>query len=290
MNRRNLLKSIPALAAARLAAAPAPVPGKARLRPAVCAYSFRQALAAKTMTHEDLVRLTADSGGDGIDLTVYWFPDTSDRFLLPLKRLAYKLSVEIYSIAIRTEMTRRTPELQQKELAEVKKWVDVAERLGARHVRVFGGKVPEGATPEEASARVVEVLKRAADYAGSKGIILGIENHGGITEKAAIIVDIVKRVDSPWAGINLDSGNFTTDVYSQIEMCVPYAVNFQMKTEIREDGERKPCDWERVLAIAAKANYRGYLALEYEAQEPAETAVPRLMKRLGELCRKYSAS
>ncbi len=172
----------------------------------------------------------------------------------------------------------------------MKKWVDVAEKLGACHVRVFGGAVPKNATTEQAAGWVVEVLKRAADYAGSKGIILGLENHGGITEKAATILDIIERVDSPWAGINLDTGNFNTDAYSQIAMCVPHAVNFQVKTEIRENGERKPCDWDRVLKIAADAGYRGYLALEYEAKEPAATAVPRLTGQLKQLCRKYSIS
>jgi L-ribulose-5-phosphate 3-epimerase len=289
MNRRDLLKATPALTAMRAPASPAARSG-ARLRPALCAYSFRQALAKKSMSYQDLLRVAADAGADGIDMTVYWFPDTSGGFLLPLKRLAYKLSVEIYSIAVRTEMTQRTPELQQKEVAKVRKWVEVAERLGAGHIRVFGGKIPQEATEEQAAGWVVEVLKRAADFAGSKGIILGIENHGGITEKAATIVDIVKRVDSPWVGVNLDSGNFTTDVYSQIEKCVPYAVNFQMKTEIREGGERKHCDWDRVLTIAADSGYRGYLALEYEAAEPAETAVPLLMDRLGQMCRKYSIS
>ena len=29
---------------------------------------------------------------DGIDMTVYWFPNTSDEFLLPLRRLARRTS------------------------------------------------------------------------------------------------------------------------------------------------------------------------------------------------------
>lgn len=291
MNRRDLLRTIPALGAARLAAAPkAGAPARPLLRPAVCAYSYRQALGRKSMSYEDLLRLTADMGADGIDMTVYWFPDVSNSFLLPLKRLAYRLSVDIYSIAIRTEMTRSTPELRAAEVAEIRKWVDVAERLGAGHIRVFGGDVPEGVTVGQAADWVVEVLKRACEYAGSKGIILGLENHGGITEKAETILDILKRVDSPWAGVNLDTGNFTTDAYAQIEMCAPHAVNIQVKTEIRENGERKPSDWDRVLGIVAASGYRGYLALEYESREPAETAVPRLTGQLKELCRKYSAS
>ena len=40
-----------------------------------------------------------------------------------------------------------------------------------------------------------------------KGVILGLENHGGITVKAGTIIKIVKAVDSPWVGINVATGN-----------------------------------------------------------------------------------
>jgi len=293
MDRRELLLSLPAAAAVlstyskpALAAAAT----KARLKPAVCAYSYREALKAKTMTYEDLLRLTADMGADGVDMTVYWFPDTSDQFLNSLRRTAYKANVSIYSIAVRTVMTQPTPELRTKEIADVKKWVDVAERLGAGHIRVFGGKVPEGTTIDQASEWVAEVLSRASEYAGAKGVILGLEDHGGITEKAETIVKIVKKVNSPWVGINLDTGNFGEEPYKQIEMCLPYAANVQMKSLIRDEaGKRIESDWERIVKMLAAVDYRGYLALEYEGKEPAETAVPRLISKLRQLTTKYSS-
>ncbi len=227
MNRRELLKTIPALAigGARGDAADESAANKARLRNAICAYSYRDELKNKTMTYADLVRIAVETGADGLDLTVYWMPENPpDDFLLPLRRLAYKNAVEIYSLSIRTDMCRPTRELQDVEVAEVKKWVDVAEKLGAGHIRVFGGRAPKDATENQAAGYAVEVLKRCADYSARQGVILGLENHGGITEKAARIIQIVKQVDSPWVGINLDTGNFNANVFPQIEMCIPYAV------------------------------------------------------------------
>ena len=98
MKRRDLLISLPALAAGGTFTAAAAPRRTARLRSALCAYSFRQALQSKTMSYHDLVHLAVDTGIDGLDLTVYWFPGTCDDFLLPLKRLAYRSGVEIYSI------------------------------------------------------------------------------------------------------------------------------------------------------------------------------------------------
>jgi L-ribulose-5-phosphate 3-epimerase len=290
MNRRHLLQSLPMLAAfgsapGRLPAS-APVKAAARLRTAICAYSFREALKNKTMSYEDLVRLAVELDVDGLDLTVYWFPNTSDEFLLPLRRLAYKNGVEIYSISIRSDMCQPTEELRAREVAALEQWVEVAVKLGAGHIRVFGGQVPKGSMEDEAAAWVVNILKRAADYSGRKGVILGLENHGGITSRAEKVVQIVREVNSPWVGINLDTGNFESNTYAQIEACVPYAVNVQFKIEISESGKKLPSDWSRILAMLTKGGYKGYLALEYEADEAAEAAVPRLTKQLNEAVRK----
>jgi sugar phosphate isomerase/epimerase len=179
---------------------------------------------------------------------------------------------------------------RDKQAADLRKWVDVAQKLGASHIRVFGGTIPKGSTEEQAAGWVAEMLKPASEYSGSKGVILGLENHGGITEKAATIVKIVKNVDSPWVGINLDTGNFNRDAYKQIEMCLPYAVNSQFKVEIRdEQGQRQAADWNRLVKMFAGSGYRGYFALEYEAKEDARVAVPRFTRELNALARKYSS-
>ncbi|MGB9605009.1 MAG: hypothetical protein ACPL88_03915, partial [Bryobacteraceae bacterium] len=144
MTRRNLLRLIPA-SAASLAFAQN-TPGKPRLRPALCAYTFREALSAGAMTYQGLVRYAVEHRLDGLDLTAYWFPQSlTEAWLLELKRLAYRDAVEIYSISIRTEMTRPAADERRKEVEEIRRWVDVAALLGAGHIRVFGGRVPAGA-------------------------------------------------------------------------------------------------------------------------------------------------
>jgi sugar phosphate isomerase/epimerase len=289
MTRRSLIAA--AAAAVALPLASAEKPRRARLRSAICAYSFRKSLEDKTMSYDDLVRLAVETNVDGLDMTVYWFPSTSDDFLLPLRRLAYRNGVEIYSISVRTEMTRATPEGRDKEVAAIRNWVDVAHKLGAGHIRVFGGSVPKGTSEEEAAGWVVDVLKRGAEYAATRGVILGLENHGGITARAQRIIEIVKRVDSPWVGINLDTGNFNSSVTPQIEMCLPWAVNVQVKAEMRDaQGNRVPQDWDAVIGMVARSGYKGYLALEYEAREDPATAVPRLLAQLNTIVRKHETA
>jgi sugar phosphate isomerase/epimerase len=238
------------------------------------------------MTYDDLVRLAVDLDVDGLDLTVYWFPSTDDSFLLPLRHLAFRNAVEIYSISVRTDMCKPPGDARNQQAAELRKWVDVANKLGAGHIRVFGGTVPKGSTEDEAAGWVTEMLREAAPYAGSKGVILGLENHGGVTEKASTIVRIVKGVNSPWVGVNLDTGNFNGDAYRQIAEILPHAVNAQFKTHIRETkGQSVRSDWPRIVGMFRDSGYKGYFALEYEDKEDATVAVPRLTRELNKLAR-----
>src|SRR5689334_1718100 len=145
MRRRDYFKT---LAAAALAAGPSSVSaatGQARFRPAICAYSFRNQLKDGSMKYADVVRMAAELGADGVDLTTYWFADTNDDTLFQLKRMAYRSSIAIYTIGVRVRLAQPTPQLQAAELETIRKWLDVAERLGASHMRVFGGAVPKGA-------------------------------------------------------------------------------------------------------------------------------------------------
>jgi L-ribulose-5-phosphate 3-epimerase len=283
MHRRQYLQTLAAAAAALTAGAPrARAAGKARFRPAICAYSFRNQLKAGTMTYADIIRMVADLGADGIDLTTYWFADTNDETLFALKKLAYRSSVAIYTIGVRVRLAQPTAALQAAELETVRKWVDVAEKLGASHIRVFGGAVPKGATEDQAVAWAVETLKRGAEISGGKGIILGVEDDGGITTNADRTVEIVKKAASPWAGINLDIGNFPDDGYNQIEMCAPYATNVHFKTAVHVNKQKQPADWPRVLKILGAAGYKGYLSLEYEEEQEPLTVVPALIRKMKE--------
>ncbi len=290
MNRRDVLRQLSIGACClpgALNAGTGPQRKRAHLRTSICAYSFRGELEKKTMSYEDLVRLAVDLGVDGLDLTSYWFPSTGDEFLLPFKLMAYRSGIDLYSVGIRTNMCRATPELQDAEVAALDPWLNVAQKLGARHVRVFGGTPAKGTTYDQAVPSAVETLKKCADRAGAKGIVLGIEDDGAFTTNAERLTGIVKQVNSPWVGINVDTGNFPDDGYRQVEMCLPYAVHMHVKSNIAVKGQRQDLDWDRLVEMVSPV-YRGYMALEYEGKEDPRKAVPQLIGMMQKAIQKYA--
>jgi sugar phosphate isomerase/epimerase len=174
---------------------------------------------------------------------------------------------------------------REKQIAATKAWVDTCAALGAPAIRVFTGNLQPGQTMAEAQKNSIEALEEACAYAGSKGVILAVENHGGIVAEADSLLTIVKGVKSEWCGINLDTGNFhTEDVYGDLAKCAPYAVTCQVKTEIQPKGQAKrEGDLKREIQILKDAGYRGYVTLEYEAAEEPLKAVPRYLDQLAAL-------
>ncbi|MBL9188753.1 MAG: sugar phosphate isomerase/epimerase [Opitutaceae bacterium] len=303
--RRDFLKLTAAasLAAALpigAAAAPtAPNPfqrtGRPRLRLSLAAYSFRENFPVMRGKANDKVppgRATdmfkfidycAAHGCDGAELTTYFFSEESDDYMLRLRRHAYLRGVAVSGTAIGNNFShpKGSPKLAE-EIAATKKWIDRAALLGAPHIRVFAGVAPKDFPRAEADKVVVSALEECCDYAGKKGIFLGLENHDSIGS-AATLLPMVKAVKSPWIGVNLDSGNFRTpDPYKDFAECVPYSVNVQFKVEIDGDQPRtkKHADLKRFTQLLRDGGYQGWVALEYEAKEDSAVAVPRYLAEM----------
>jgi sugar phosphate isomerase/epimerase len=282
-----------------LAIEPFKRPGSPRLLLSLAAYSFRDYFVdgnnkqdkitdpAKRLDMFKFIDFCADHGCHGAEVTSYYFPaNPGAEYLLKLKHHAFMRGVEISGTAVGNTFTRPLGDPRRKEeVASVKKWIDKAQILGAPHIRVFAGSA-DGKSKAEAQKLCIEALEECCDYAATKGIMLGLENHGGIVAEADDTIEIVRAVKSPWLGINLDTGNFhTEDPYGDIAKCAPYAVNVQFKSELQKKGQKKELtDFARLFTILRQANYQGYVALEYEAAEDPWKAVPDLLKRMKELC------
>jgi sugar phosphate isomerase/epimerase len=273
--------------------------GPPRLVPSLAAYSFRayfkdgapkrpvEPPADKLLDMFRFVDYCAEQGLPAAELTSYFFPkELTNEYLLKVRRHAFLKGVAISATAVGNNFALPKGEARDREIANVKLWVDRAALLSAPHIRVFAGSA-KGVGDEDARKMCIEALDECADYAGQKGIFLGLENHGGIVAEADGLLAIVKAVKSPWLGVNLDSGNFhTDDPYGDLARCVPYAVNVQVKVEIRarSQKEAEATDLPRLVKILRDANYQGFVALEYEAKPDPWEAVPPLLKKLKELC------
>lgn len=247
-----------------------------------CAYSYRKALQSGAMTLPQFLATCRDIGFDGVELTAYYFPTTERPFLNELKLLAHRYGLAVSGTAVGTNFARAEQEQVRRDVQTTCEWILHSVVLGAPTLRVFAGGVPEGRSEEEAFAQVVACLKECARVAYDSGVLLALENHGGLTATAEGTLRLLDAVDSPAVGLNLDFGNFAGDIYEQFTRCVPRTVACHAKVKTQGSGPdaRERVDYRRVQTILEQAGYRGFLAIEYEEPEPAETAVPAFAREL----------
>ena len=216
------------------------------------------------------------NGFNVAELTSYFFPTDADQdYFLELKRQAYLRGLTISGTAIGNNFTIGAGDALDQQVADAIRWIDKAAYLGAPHVRFFAGTGKQLDDHPERLDEAVEAMKRCADHAAKKGVFLGIENHGNLRPEQ--LLSIIRKVDHPWVGINLDTGNFySDDPYADLEQCVGYAVNVQVKIKMRRmDKSRYDADLHRISKILRDSGYQGFVILEYEEDKPFEE-IPEL--------------
>lgn len=238
----------------------------------------------------DLLDECAKLDFDAVDPTGYFFPGYPEvpqsKFINDFKRRAFQLGLDISGTGIRNDFATTDKAKRMADIELAKRWIEAAAEMGAPVLRVFAGPQPEGHTWEETAVWMADALAECADHGEKYGVLVGVQNHGGMLKSADEVLKILSMAQSDWLGAIVDTGYFLTpDPYADIERVIPKAVNWQVKSLL---GDRKggPINMEKLVAIIRASNYRGYLPIETlpalgkEDEYDVFTQVPELLGAL----------
>ena len=255
----------------------------ARIKLSLAAYSYERLFTGDNpTTMEEFVEDCSKMPLDGVELTSYYFPTPiTPEYLRKLKGLAFRLGLDISGTAVGNDFCCPPGAKLDEQLALVKQWIDYAEVLDAPVIRIFAGAAQD-ANVDAAYKQAVEAIEECCQYAGEHGIYLALENHGGLTNTPSEMLRLVQAVDSPWFGVNLDTGNFHgEDIYGDLAKIAPYALNVQVKASVSgPDGVRSPSDFSKLSTILHDSGYRGYVVFEYEETGDPRKECPRYVEEM----------
>jgi sugar phosphate isomerase/epimerase len=251
----------------------------------MAAYSYRDLLKASPpkLSLADFMDDCAAFGCDGTELTSYYLSDPpTPEYLRQLKADAFRRGLNVSGTAIRNDLCFPKGERRDAEIAHVKRWIEYADMMDAPVIRIFSGDMKPGQSLATAIELAVDGIEECCRHAAKFGVFLALENHGGITAKVDDMLQIVRGVDSPWFGVNMDTGNFySSDIYGDLEKIAPYAINVQIKVLVKPAGQDvQPADFPRLATLLRSAGYRGYIVLEFEASGDPRTECARFMQEL----------
>lgn len=205
----------------------------------------------------------------GLDPTGYFFPTypeaPSDEYLENFKNKAAELGITLTGTGIRNNFASPDPKVRAEGVELAKKWIVVASKLGAPVLRCFSGEIPKGYEDnwEEPAGWMIDCYKELLPLAEQYNVKIGIQNHGDMLQTAEQCLYVLNGVDSKWAGIIVDTGNFTTeDPYKDIAALVPYAVNWQIKEYVDGYGGTVKTDYPKLVKIIKDGGYKGFVPVE----------------------------
>ncbi len=179
---------------------------------------------------------------------------------------------------------------QERQIADLLAWIELAHDLQVPLLRVFGGANPEGDAPvtdDEVNARVAAALRRVAPAAERADVTVVLETHDAFSS-ARRVADVLEHVGSTHIAALWDShhpyrmGESPQDVIAALDGRIAHV---HVK-----DARRLPSDgaWQLVLlgegevpvrgqlAALREAGYTGYVSVEWEKKWHPEIADPEI--------------
>ena len=166
---------------------------------------------------------------------------------------------------------------REKELADARRFIDLARTIGAPYVRVFGGKAESETSPapdEATKKRVASGLHELGNYAGPHNVQVIIESHDHFTSSATL-KDILQEADSEHVGLLWDAHHTFATSNEEPEFTVkqlgPWIRHTHLKDSVGTGEDRKyvltgrgTVPVERQIKALQSIGYKGYFCFEWE--------------------------
>ncbi len=308
LNRRKLLKSAALAGAATSlgltgqASSTSTREGssrKARIPLAVSSYSYWHFKTEK-FPIEKVISEASRLGFDGVEILHRQMESEDISYLNRLKRLAFLEGLSLPMFSIHQDFVDPDPDKRQGAIYHTQHCLDLAHQMSIPVIRLNSGRWGttrsfdelmklkseppiEGYTDDDAFDWCIDSIEKCIPHAEKRGVMMALENHWGLTTDPKNVIRIVEAVDSPWLGVNMDTGNYASDPYEGMQVLAPYADIVQAKAYYG-GGEwySLDLDYKKIARLLRAEGFKGWVSLEMEGKEDPIVAVEKSYKVLRE--------
>lgn len=304
MERRDFLKNAGLGSAAFVLPQPAvqtEISLKPRIKLSVSSYSYWHFKGDK-FPIEKVIDDAARMGLDGIDILHRQMEGEDNAYIQKLKRHAFENGIALTCLSIHQGFVYPDATERKKHIDHTLHCIELASKMGIPCLRLNTGRwntiksfddfmkargiepAIAGYTEDDAFGWCIDGVGQCVKKAEELGVLLALENHWGLAATPQGMIRIHKAINSPWLQLLMDTGNFLEDPYDKLEMIAKDTCFVQAKTYYGGGvWYSLDLDYERIVKILNKVNYQGYISIEFEGNEAAESGVRKSV----ELLRKY---
>jgi sugar phosphate isomerase/epimerase len=185
--------------------------------------------------------------------------------------------LRIACVSSSAQMYVEDPAKRAKELADARRFIDLASTLQAPYVRVFGGKADADKSPvpsDETKARVAAGLKELGKYAGPHNVTVILESHDHFTASPTL-KSVLQMADSEHVGLLWDAHHTFATSHEDPEFTVsqlgPWIRHTHLKDSVGDGEDRKyvltgrgTVPIQRQIEALRGIGYKGFYCFEWE--------------------------
>ncbi len=229
-------------------------------------------------------------GFDGVELRTHddknhFSPDASPDEARKTAQMFRDQGVPIFSVMGYTRFAFAEQAEVAKNQALMRKLIGVAEAMGAKYIRTFAGKLPDGVKLEPMLDQVAKALKPLADEAANRGVKIGIETHddwcaGDVNIKLVNAVNNKKGFGVIYDVMNaIHSGEAWTNTYEKVKPHVVYChakdgyKNAEGKYTYMPFGAGT-IPWAKIVQTLKRDGFDSYFSFEWEKKWHPELENP----------------
>jgi sugar phosphate isomerase/epimerase len=224
-------------------------------------------------------------------------PEFAAARLADTRRELASRGLVVSDLGASARMHEKDPAARAKNFDEGRRFIDLAQAMGVKYVRMFPDQVPKGEERGDVTRRIIEGFQEMAAHAKPAGVVVLVESHGDYTNSKDLEA-ILRGVDSDAFALLWDAHHTfvagkerPADTHAALKRWVRHT---HLKDSRPEGAERRyvltgtgevPVA-EQVKVLAA-GGYTGYYCLEWEKKwhpeiEEPEVAFPHYARVMGE--------
>ena len=205
----------------------------------------------------ELPQKLADMGIHTMEICHFHLPSRDESYLNELRDALQKANVELWSFLI-DDGDISHPQNGERDAQWIRDWFPIAQKLGAKRVRVIAGKSEPDA---ENMRRSVQTMQQLAYESQSHGLRLMTENWFGMLSTPQRVLDFFEQTQGE-IGLCFDFGNWPADSkYQTLPQIAPLAESCHAKAEFADENALDEKGYTRCLDILRDADFSGPFTL-----------------------------
>lgn len=205
-----------------------------------------------------------DFGLNGIEFVNTLFEVPTNSYLNQLKKNADDHGVSMVLIMVDAEGDgcEPTAALRRQFAVNHRKWIDIAHYLGCHTIRT-NCRGPENVDKKEALKWAAESYNILLEYSQQANISVVIENHGGVSNDADWMVELMKEVNNLYFGTYPDwrSPSDEFDNFNYLKKMLPWAGGMSYRNQPTEEITAK------MINLCKDSGYKGWYGIESSGRE-----------------------